>query len=506
MGRRKAKTAIITFILTLLIVGAIAGFICWKLVSEKQMKIDELNLQKADGQVYAFSRDLKANTVITPDDITVIDIKSISKTSGMFLVATGNYIDDNGLGHSLMTWKDSEGNLHNYAIHYVASTDKYGNELKSFTDVLIDEKIIGRMVKTNVAKNTPVLDSVLYVEDEEEPSKDIRIQEFNFLQIPSDVEEGDYIDVRITFPTGEDYRVLGAKRVVHSKKQENDGRGNNTIFLNLNEREIMTMTSAVIEAYMQKGVKLYSLKMVDPANQAFKETVEDYVEKYNKALELALLQKDFDKIVEAYNESTSGDTNPVPLELTFEQYKDMEEADRKAIGINFVPTKEEDLKDEDIYQFAGMRLEHVHAIREALKDAEANVNTINYYKAMRVKTAVNIATTYPVKKEVLAAIEKNPDITNIAFEYYSQLVNESTRYDKLVQLEKEYETAPEEKDMYSNQDVKTKKEILSEIKALLDSRADNINSNLETERIQQRKDRVDYLSTLLGTAVSNEGE
>ena len=37
MGRRKAKTAIITFILTLLIVGAIAGFICWKLVSEKQM-------------------------------------------------------------------------------------------------------------------------------------------------------------------------------------------------------------------------------------------------------------------------------------------------------------------------------------------------------------------------------------------------------------------------------------------------------------------------------------
>jgi hypothetical protein len=84
----------------LLIVGAIAGFVCWKLVTDKQTEIDTLVKQKADGQVYAFARDLKANTVITPADITVIDIKSVAKTSGMYLVSNGNYTDGTWTSHS----------------------------------------------------------------------------------------------------------------------------------------------------------------------------------------------------------------------------------------------------------------------------------------------------------------------------------------------------------------------------------------------------------------------
>ena len=70
--------------------------------------------------------------------------------------------------------------------------------------VLVDTDIVGRMTKTNVSKNTQVLDSVLYVKNEDTPDKDLRLQEFNFLQIPSDVVEGDFVDVRIQFPTGEE--------------------------------------------------------------------------------------------------------------------------------------------------------------------------------------------------------------------------------------------------------------------------------------------------------------
>jgi len=541
MGRRKAKTAIITFILTLLIVGAIAGFVCWKLVTDKQTEIDTLVKQKADGQVYAFARDLKANTVITPADITVIDIKSVAKTSGMYLVSNGNYTDDNGEFHGNTSWVDSKQVSHDYAIHYTAVTDKYGVENKSFLDVLVDEDIIGRMVKSNVSKNTPILDSVMYAKDEDKPSKDIRVQEFNFIQIPSSVEIGDYIDVRIAFATGEDYRVLGGKRIENSKMRSDDGMGNQTIVVNLSEADIMTMASAVVEAYMQDGVKIYANKYVDPANQLFKETIVDYIEQYKKGVELALLEKDFNKIVESLSKMTEEERAAIESEspegyartfaydgttvtvttsytneagepvteqksLTFDAYKEMPSGDRNALGIKFDATKEEDLKDEDIYKFAGMRMEHVKAIREALKDEQKNINTINYYKAFRLKTKIDVATTYPVKKEVLAAIEKNPDVTSTIFAAYSKMVNESTRYDKLLQLEKEYANAPEQKDMYGGSEVKTKSEILVEIKDLLDKRADNVKENVQAEQTQQRKDRIEYLNTLLGTSLSSEEE
>ena len=541
MGRRRAKTALITFIVTFLVVAAIAGFICYKLVSDRQVIIDTLTAQKADAQVYAFARDLKANTIITMNDIKKIDIKSESKTSGMYLDPSSmkytdpvqkkempGFMDDNGSLHNSFTYFDKNQQMHNYAVHYVASKDEEGKDLYSFTDVLVDDDIIGRMVKTNVSMNTPILDSVLYVKDEGKPATDLRVQEFNFIQIPSDVEEGDFIDVRIQFPTGENYRVITAKRVEKSHMTDKDGVGQHTIFINLTERDTVVLASAVIEAYMQDGVKLYAVKYTDPANQVFNETIEDYVKKYEAGLETAMLRKDFEQISEAFKAKYEAE-NGVPMaadidvlvvpygpsgenvDFTFEFYRDLPDEERAtAFNVEYTPTKEEDIKDEEIAQEAGMRIEHVSAIRNALKDSENNASVLNYYRAMRVKTKIEIASTYPVKEEVLNVIKNNPDIVDTVYAYYSELVNKDTKYDKLLQLWAEYEKAPETKqtDPYGyggqGEEVKTKDDIMQEIKALLDERAKNVQENLETEATQQRKDRISYLSNLLGLSTGEE--
>ena len=43
---------------------------------------------------------------------------------------------------------------------------------------------------------------------------DLRKQEYNMLVLPSQLATGEYIDIRLALPTGQDYVVLGKKKVL----------------------------------------------------------------------------------------------------------------------------------------------------------------------------------------------------------------------------------------------------------------------------------------------------
>ncbi len=104
-----------------------------------------------------------------------------------------------------------------------------------------------------------VLSQSMVVTSEEQANKDTRIQEYNMLVLPSQLEVGDYIDIRWMLPNGQDYIVISKKKVIDCNE--------NTIWLNMNEDEILTMSGAVVEAYMATGSKLYAIKYVEPGNQ-----------------------------------------------------------------------------------------------------------------------------------------------------------------------------------------------------------------------------------------------
>ncbi|OZQ68868.1 hypothetical protein CA600_05455 [Paenibacillus sp. VTT E-133280] len=118
------------------------------------------------------------------------------------------------------------------------------------------ENIIGKSAKIELAPGMPLLSSLLH---EGQPiPKDLRIQEFQVIQLPSNLKTDQYIDVRIGFPTGEDFVLLSKKRV-----EELSGT---VVWLELSEMDILQSSSAIIDAYLQ-GARLYALPYIEPGLQ-----------------------------------------------------------------------------------------------------------------------------------------------------------------------------------------------------------------------------------------------
>jgi len=119
------------------------------------------------------------------------------------------------------------------------------------------EKIIGKISKIALSANTVLIPSMFY-EGQATPN-DLRNEQFAQIQLPLNLRDQDVIDVRIQFPTGQDYIVLSKKRVKHVTA--------NTISMQLTEQEILMMSSAMVDALVHHG-SIYGLTYVDPGMQS----------------------------------------------------------------------------------------------------------------------------------------------------------------------------------------------------------------------------------------------
>ncbi|WP_438350947.1 SAF domain-containing protein [Paenibacillus sp. FA6] len=116
--------------------------------------------------------------------------------------------------------------------------------------------LIGKILKIDVGVNTPVMNSIVF--EEGVTPNDLRAQEYNVMELPTQIRKGQFVDVRISFPTGEDFIVL-------SKKKVNDVSVT-TVWYNVNESEILAMSSATVDAYLNSA-KIYATTYVDPFMQ-----------------------------------------------------------------------------------------------------------------------------------------------------------------------------------------------------------------------------------------------
>lgn len=136
------------------------------------------------------------------------------------------------------------------------------NNIEIYTSVpqeyYLSEADFGKMTAVELLKGLPVMKDVLI---DERIDADIREDEFNMFLLPSNLKENEMVDVRITFPNGEDYIILTKKKVYGLSPKKN------TIWIWLNETEIHRISSAIIDAYMNPGTKLYVLKYVQPETQ-----------------------------------------------------------------------------------------------------------------------------------------------------------------------------------------------------------------------------------------------
>ncbi len=119
----------------------------------------------------------------------------------------------------------------------------------------INEKSTARI---NLRRGT-VLTTDMINQDGAEASADVRLQEYNMVVLPTQLTMGEHIDIRLRLPSGEDYIVLSKKYVV----QENA----DTVWLEVSEDEILTMSNAIVEAYIMEGSLLYATTYVDAGMQ-----------------------------------------------------------------------------------------------------------------------------------------------------------------------------------------------------------------------------------------------
>lgn len=130
-------------------------------------------------------------------------------------------------------------------------------ETEAPTNMILNKKdLIGKVVKIDVGQNTPLISSMVF--DEGPTPSDLRSQEYNVIVLPTKVQKGQFLDIRITFPTGEEFIVLAKKKV-------KDFSGT-TVWFNVSESEMLLMSSAIVDAYLH-GAKLSAATYVDPYMQ-----------------------------------------------------------------------------------------------------------------------------------------------------------------------------------------------------------------------------------------------
>lgn len=99
--------------------------------------------------------------------------------------------------------------------------------------------------------------SMLYSEDETPDS--LRYVEYNMITIPTTVDIGSYVDIRLRLPNSQDLIVISKKEIINLYNQ--------TVGLNLTEEEILILNSAIVESYVMTSSELYMAEYVEPGLQ-----------------------------------------------------------------------------------------------------------------------------------------------------------------------------------------------------------------------------------------------
>lgn len=113
---------------------------------------------------------------------------------------------------------------------------------------------LGSIACVDIEENMPIMKNMTqpFVIDH-----DTREYELNVVNLMADQTENDYVDVRIMFPTGEDFIVLAKKQITNL-----DLKGCRFDSY-LTEEEILRIASATIDAYTITGTRIYTTRYVE---------------------------------------------------------------------------------------------------------------------------------------------------------------------------------------------------------------------------------------------------
>lgn len=266
MQRKARNSFLLGMLLMLIICGLVIAFLFLQL---KNYQDKEKAVVKV--KIAVLSEDVKAGQIITSDMLTK---KDIDKT----------LIPENAIGDSTTlenySLQDKEGNevsskmedgentlyLTKNNTEYKLQKDDSGSYYieRNNNKEYVQLNNVPVVAKVSMKKNT-VLTRDTISKGNNTTSDDVRKQEYNVIVLPTQIQTGDYVDIRLSMPNGQDYIVVSKKSVELPVIDGVDSES--TIWLNLSEDEILSMNSAIVDAAKIQGTKLYATTYTEPGIQ-----------------------------------------------------------------------------------------------------------------------------------------------------------------------------------------------------------------------------------------------
>ena len=270
MQRKARNSFLLGMFIMLLISGVVIALLFMQLMNKTKKEQEEL---KASVKAYVLKQDVSSGQVITTDMLTIQTVNRnlvpSNATSDISIIE--NYALQDKEGNDIYTKTDNNGNAtlnirkdnREYQVKQEEETDNYYIERNNEKEYL-ELNSVPLVAKVNMKKNTLITTDLISKSDNI-IQDDIRKQEYNMLILPVDLVTGDYIDIRLMLPSGQDYIVVSKKEV--SIPEIGGIPSEDTIWANLSEDEILHMSCAIIDAYQIRGAKIYATKYTEPGMQ-----------------------------------------------------------------------------------------------------------------------------------------------------------------------------------------------------------------------------------------------
>ena len=210
MQRKARNSFLLGMLIMLIITGAIIALLILQLMN---MKKEEQEIEASYVTVYTLNTDVESGDEVTEEDLTITQVVNSN--------APTDYLTPSDLGTK-------------------------------------------NIAKISMTAGTVLSKEMLYV-DETVTGNDVRKQEYNMFVLPSDLETGDFVDVRLQLPSGTDYIVVAKKKVEIPLIAGVDST--DTISIELSEDEINMLSNAIVDAFYINGAKLYVNKYTEPGLQ-----------------------------------------------------------------------------------------------------------------------------------------------------------------------------------------------------------------------------------------------
>ena len=273
------KKARISFLLGILITLLITGVVIVllflytdKLKKQIQTYDDSLT------SIYVLTQDVKSGEEVTEDMFQLVKVdkntipSDATKTSAVIeswymRTKDGTPLnrDGEGLYYIETTATGTENKIRvlkeDITDNYYIVSIQNGKETKQY----IELDSVPVIAKLDMKKNT-IITPNLVEQSDNVITNDVRVEDYNVVILPVDLTDGDYVDIRLMAPNGQNFIVV-SKKLVEIPENGDGSKVADIIRLSLREDEILAMSSAIVEAAGISGAKLYATRYKEAGMQ-----------------------------------------------------------------------------------------------------------------------------------------------------------------------------------------------------------------------------------------------